>query len=590
MAAKFCSHCQQSFPTAHTVCPHDQTVLSLPDPYQMIGRTLLERYRVEALVGLGGMGAVYCAYHTGLDRRVAFKILQPNIAVADEHLVGLFEREAKVAGRLSHENIVDVKDAGRTPDGTAYIVMEWLEGRTLDDELRAHGALTFARAGEILRQIAAALTEAHSKHVVHRDLKPANVMLVEKKDGREIVKVLDFGIGKILTETGASVSAVMGTPSYASPEQLQLGGKIDGRSDIYSLGVILYRMLSGRLPFQSGSLSELVQMQLAVMPAPVRALRPETPAALDELVMQMLAKAQEQRPADAREVAERYDQALNEIGEAHTLNWAAQAPALLQDAGQGTIQKPSFFQRTEAMPNAPTPRRFEVNAAQTASAQLAEVPVLGAQPQRRSLLVPGVLLGAVLAGGSFALYRYGFDEGANSSRDLAITLTSPSPTPTPTPTPASSPASTPVPTPTPVPKSVRTDTAVKPRTPVKPASPTPAPPPVGGTGAPAEGRFVPPPGATVGRRPFFGGQLPPNAGRPSEQLNPAGRGQQGSFNKQLSQQQLTVARQLYDRGFYKRALHSCEMALRHDPTNVEAAALRGKIRAAMKILNEKSNQ
>ncbi len=562
MAAKFCSHCQQSFPTAHTLCPHDQTVLSLPDPYQMIGRTLLERYRVEALIGLGGMGAVYCAYHTGLDRRVAFKILQPNIAVADEHLVGLFEREAKVAGRLSHENIVDVKDAGRTPDGTAYIVMEWLEGRTLDDELRAHGALSFARAGEILRQIAAALSEAHSKHVVHRDLKPANVMIVQRNDGnkagREVIKVLDFGIGKNLTETGASVSAVMGTPSYASPEQLQLGGRIDGRSDIYSLGVILYRLLSGRLPFQSGSLSELVQMQLAAMPAPVRSLRPETPAALDELVMQMLAKDQAQRPADALEVARRYDQALSEIGTANTLNWAAQALTLLQDAGQGARQPQPLFQRTESLPNAPTPRRFEVKAAQTVSAQLAEVPVHGAHSKRRSLLMPGVLLGVALAGGSFALYRYGFDEGANSRRDLAMMLTSPTPTPVPTLTPEHAP--------TPAPKLVRAGTDVKAHAPVKSVSPAPVPP----HEATPDGRFVAPPD-----------------GRQYQQRNPAGRDQRGKFNTQLSQQQLSVARQLYDRGLYKRALLGSEAALRLDPNNAEAAALKKKIREAMKILNEK---
>lgn len=577
MAAKFCPHCQQSFPTAHTVCPHDETVLSLPDPYRLIGRTLLEKYRVEALVGLGGMGAVYCAYHTGLDRRVAFKILQPNIAVADEHLVGLFEREAKVAGRLSHENIVDVKDAGRTPDGTAYIVMEWLEGQTLDEELRAHGALSFARTGEILRQIAAALAEAHSKHVVHRDLKPANVMLVRRNEGREVVKVLDFGIGKILTETGASVSAVMGTPSYASPEQLQLGGKIDGRSDIYSLGVILYRMLSGRLPFQSGSLPELVQMQLAVMPPPVRSLRPETPASLDELVMQMLAKDQAQRPADALEVAQRFNHALNEIGEANTLNWATQAPTLLQDAGRGTVQPQPLFQRTESLPNAPTPRRFEVNAAQTANTQLAELPPHAAPLRRRSMLVPGVLLGVTLAGGSFALYRYGFDAGANSRRDLASSLVSPT--------------ATPLPTPTPTPKPIRTVTEVKTRAATKIASPTPVPPHDRWPGPPPDERFGPPPdGRRDGHRPPFGAPRSLDDGRQLQQLPLAEREQREKFNKQLSQQQLSVARQLYDRGLYQGALRGCEGALRLDPTNVEAAALKKKIREAMKILNDKNDQ
>ena len=581
MAAKFCPHCQQSFPTAHTVCPHDQTVLSLPDPYQMIGRTLLEKYRVEALVGLGGMGAVYCAYHTGLDRRVAFKILQPNIAVADEHLVELFEREAKVSGRLSHENIVDVKDAGRTPDGTAYIVMEWLEGRTLDEELRLTGAMTFARVGEILRQIAAALSEAHSKQVVHRDLKPANVMLVQRKDGnkagREVVKVLDFGIGKILTETGASVSAVMGTPSYASPEQLQLGGKIDGRSDIYSLGVILYRMLSGRLPFQSGSLSELVQMQLAVMPTPVRSLRPETPESLNALVMQMLAKNQEERPVDALEVAQRYDQALNEIGEANTLSWATQAPTLLPTAGGGAIQPKPLFQRTESLPNAPTPRRFEVKAAQTASTQLAEIPVHALAHKRRSL-VPGVLLGMLLAGGSLALYRYGFDAGANSRRDLATIL------------PSATPVSTPEPTATPTPKPARMVNEVKTRATIKPVVPTPLPRD-GWSGPPPDGRFGPPPdGRGDRRRTPFDGHRPPDDARQLSQLSAAEREQRLAVNRQFSQQQLGMARKLYDQGLYRGALRGCETALRLDPGNVEAAALKKKIQEALKILNDKNDQ
>ncbi|NOT59780.1 MAG: serine/threonine protein kinase, partial [Acidobacteria bacterium] len=274
-------------------------MLSLKDPYSLVGRTLLDRYQIEALVGLGGMGAVYCAFHQGIERRVAIKVLQPNIALADERLVELFEREAKVAGRLTHENIVDVKDAGRIEEqgGTlAYIVMEWLDGRTLEDELQQRGQLGFAQTHEIARQMASALAEAHAKNVVHRDLKPANVMLLNKPNGRIAVKVLDFGIGKIVNQTGAAVSAVMGTPNYASPEQLQLGSKLDHRSDIYSMGVMLYRMIGGRLPFNSATLPELIQLQLNSTPTALRVLRPDVPAALETLVHQMLAKDADARP------------------------------------------------------------------------------------------------------------------------------------------------------------------------------------------------------------------------------------------------------------------------------------------------------
>ena len=201
MAAKYCPTCQKTFTSAERLCPDDRSVLSLNDPYHLVGRTLLDKYRIDALVGLGGMGAVYYAYHSGIDRRVAFKILQPNIALSEEHVVELFEREAKLAGRLSHENIVDVNDAGRTDEGIAYIVMEWLEGRTLDEELLRQGRFGFGRAAGIARQIAAALGEAHRKHVIHRDLKPGNIMLIDSPGGRDHVKVLDFGIGKALGET-----------------------------------------------------------------------------------------------------------------------------------------------------------------------------------------------------------------------------------------------------------------------------------------------------------------------------------------------------------------------------------------------------
>ncbi len=569
MATKFCPTCRQNFSTADISCPHDQTILSLPDPYLLLGRTLLEKYRIDALVGLGGMGAVYCAYHTGLDRLVAFKILQPNIAVAEEHLVELFEREAKVAGRLMHPNIVDVKDAGRTPEGLAYIVMEWLEGRTLDEELRVQGRLSFTRTGEILRQIAAALAEAHSKNVVHRDLKPANVMLVRRHDGQELVKVLDFGIGKILNETGASVSAVMGTPSYASPEQLQLGGKIDVRSDIYSLGVILYRMLSGRLPFQSNALSELVQMQLMVTPTALRALRPEMPAALDDLVMQMLAKDPAQRPADALSVAWQYDDALKQLGviEEETVNRNEQAATLLQATPRSPLPPKPSWQRTEAMPNAPTPRRFEVKATPANSQAVAGVATSETQlPKHKSMLLPGVLLGATLVGGGLVLFRYGFDAGADSLRGRETRVAQNTVTPTATATPNQTHTAEQI---------ARTRSTPKAQSPTPaPATPTPA----------ARQQELPPPLTSAPAQRPFG--RPNNEFPKSAQLPPAGLEQREKINRQISQQQLEVARQLYERRLYRQALRTCNNALRLDPQNTGAAALQKKIREAMKILNE----
>src|SRR5262249_41501594 len=147
-----------------------------------------------------------------------------------------------------------VMDAGRTSDDIAYMVMEWLDGHTLEEELGASGPLSIERVAKILRQISAALREAHAQHIIHRDLKPSNIMLIKRSAEQDIVKVLDFGIAKLVNDTmGAPVSQVMGTPHYASPEQLQVGGRIDGRSDVYSLGVTLYEMLTGKLPFNASS-------------------------------------------------------------------------------------------------------------------------------------------------------------------------------------------------------------------------------------------------------------------------------------------------------------------------------------------------
>jgi serine/threonine protein kinase/tetratricopeptide (TPR) repeat protein len=300
---RYCPTCQRTYPLSQRFCTEDGASLSLQDPYHLVGRTLVDRYRIDALVGVGGMGAVYSAHHLGIDRHVAIKILQPNIALGNEHLLGLFEREAKMIGHLNHENIANVMDAGRTSDGIAYIAMEWLDGRTLEEELAACGPLSFQRMMEILRQVAAALEAAHAKHIIHRDLKPANVMLVKREDGREQVKVLDFGVAKIVSETTASpVSAPMGTPHYASPEQFQTGGQIDGRSDIYSLGVMLYQMLTGSLPFCTTSVHELIKLQLTAPPPPLRQLRPDAPAGVEELVNRMLAKDPNLRPQRAGDV------------------------------------------------------------------------------------------------------------------------------------------------------------------------------------------------------------------------------------------------------------------------------------------------
>jgi len=308
---KYCQTCERSYPNTQRFCTEDGVPLSFEDPYHLVGSVLAERYRLDALAGIGGMGAVYSAHHLALDRRVALKILQPNIALSDTRLLELFEREAKTAAQLTHENIVIVLDAGRTANDIAYIAMEWLEGYTLAEEIAARGKLDFGRVMEILRQVAAALEAAHAARVVHRDLKPANIMLVRQPDGRERLKVLDFGIAKVINETAVSpVSAVMGTPLYASPEQLSLGGRIDGRADNYSLGVILFEMLTGEPPFNAASAREMFRL-MSDAPPPLRKFRPDAPQALESLINRLLAKDPENRPRSAGLIPALFESALH---------------------------------------------------------------------------------------------------------------------------------------------------------------------------------------------------------------------------------------------------------------------------------------
>ena len=284
-----------------TLCSVDAAVLKDPTD-SLLGQTLAEKYLVEKLIKRGGMGAVYQGKHVLMDKTVAIKVLRPALAV-DDDVVARFSREAKAASRISHPHAVSVTDFGESENGIVFLVMEYLEGRTLKEIIRSEGALPLARVVEIIRQVTGALDAAHGESVVHRDLKSDNIM-VSQTNGGDWAKVLDFGIAKI-QQPGVrdnditAANLVIGTPQYMSPEQCSQTQPLDARSDVYSLGVIVYEMLAGRVPFTGESPTMIMMQHVQDAPPSVLATRPDLPPAIDGVITRALAKV----PADRFQTA-----------------------------------------------------------------------------------------------------------------------------------------------------------------------------------------------------------------------------------------------------------------------------------------------
>src|SRR5882724_559973 len=280
---KICPACGKEYPNTMTICSVDAAVLqNTSDP--LLGQTLAGKYLVEKLIKRGGMGAIYQGKHVLMDKTVAIKVLRPSLAV-DNILVARFSREAQAASRISHPHAVSVTDFGESENGVVFLVMEYLDGQTLKQIIRNEGPLPLARAVEIVRQVAGALDAAHQQGVIHRDLKSDNIMLSETNGG-DWAKVLDFGIAKIQEPEGTrdhditAPNLVIGTPQYMSPEQCSQTGPIDARSDVYSLGVILYEMLAGRVPFTGESPTVIMMKQVQDTPPSILEARPDLPKAI----------------------------------------------------------------------------------------------------------------------------------------------------------------------------------------------------------------------------------------------------------------------------------------------------------------------
>jgi serine/threonine protein kinase len=264
------------------------------------GDVIDKRYRIISRIAAGGMGEVYRAEHVVLGKAFAVKVMHPELSEVTE-FIGRFKREAIAASRIGQQNIVDISDFGRTPDGSLYSVMEFLEGRTLASHL-SEGAFPASRIAHVGTQIARALFAAHQEEIIHRDLKPENVMLLQQPGQPDFVKVLDFGAAKVSTPTpGGPLTAmgmVVGTPEYMSPEQAA-GLVVDHRSDIYALGLILYEMLTGVAAFKGETPSVVMVKQMTAEPAPIGSTAPK---ALTKLITGMLRKKPTERPQTMGEV------------------------------------------------------------------------------------------------------------------------------------------------------------------------------------------------------------------------------------------------------------------------------------------------
>jgi serine/threonine-protein kinase len=395
---KVCPQCGSEYELDQRFCPRDGSALRSPSASSdLVGQVIAERYHVMKKLGEGGMGQVYLAEHVKMGRKSAVKVMHSSMN-ADPDAVSRFNREASNASRINHPNVCAIYDFGETPEGVIYLAMEFIEGKPLTDIIEEAGALPPARAAEITRQAADALTVAHDLGIVHRDLKPDNIMVTRTREGADLVKVVDFGIAKAgnneaqkVTKTGL----VVGTPEYMSPEQLA-GDKLDGRSDLYSLGLVTYNCLTGTLPFKSESAQEAMIMRLTDSPRPLATVRPDVawPAALQTVMDRVLARDARDRYATASEYARDLVRAIADMPQ-----------DIGADAGTMVMAAPSKAAATSA-PTAAIPATRVASASDRKSAASAPAAPTPPAPTPKSSPLP-MIIGAVVVvgaiGGYFAL-------------------------------------------------------------------------------------------------------------------------------------------------------------------------------------------
>ena len=355
---KYCPSCHKTYPGDYNVCPADQTGLQSSVEFQP-GMIIRSKYEILQRIGIGGMGAVYKGRHVTFNELCAIKVVNDSIA-GDKNFLQRFQTEAVVTRKLRHPNAVRVDDFDYTDDGRPFIVMELVEGRNVGEILQSEGPLRVPRAIRIATEVARALGAAHKLGFVHRDIKPGNIVLTTNDQGQEVAKVLDFGIAKLRQAAGDAQSAVtmtmtgmvVGTPLYMSPEQFmgkKAGGEIDGRTDLYSLGVVLYQMVTARLPFEGDTLYSIMMQHIEGNVRPPDELVPELniPPALSKVILKAIDKSRESRFQTAEELIA----ALEQVTLASSTSAPVEAPIVsVSSVAADAATRPSQTSQAHSSP------------------------------------------------------------------------------------------------------------------------------------------------------------------------------------------------------------------------------------------------
>jgi eukaryotic-like serine/threonine-protein kinase len=350
------------------------------------GDILAGKYRVERVLGIGGMGVVVAAHHLQLDEKVALKFLLPG-ALGNSEAVARFGREARAAVKIKSEHVARVIDVGNLANGAPYMVMEYLEGGDLDAWLKERGRLPIEQAVEFVLQASEAVAEAHSLGIIHRDLKPSNLFCIRRADGRLSVKVLDFGISKMSQFGGSGVggmthvSAIMGSPLYMSPEQLRSAKTVNAQTDIWALGIILFELFTGKPPFLADSLTELALRIISEPPPPIRDLRSEVPVALAAAVGRCLEKDLRHRFQNVAELA------------VALLPFAPERSRESVERISGILQTSGLSASVPALP--PSPRSSGAPA-YAGTTPLTGRPAGGSSRRKKAIVAASVIAGVVL--------------------------------------------------------------------------------------------------------------------------------------------------------------------------------------------------